>query len=42
MLDVYAYLSGAERLKRLEVDVAYGVRDPGKDPRHTVPDPRLD
>ncbi len=31
MLDVYTYFSGAERLKRLGADVAYGVRDPGKD-----------
>ena len=31
MLDVYAYFSGAERLKRLGADVAHGMRDPGND-----------
>ena len=31
MLDVYGFFSGAERLKRLGADVAYGTRDPGND-----------
>ena len=31
MLDVYAFFSGAERLKRLGANVAYGTRDPGND-----------
>ena len=29
MLDVYAFFSGAERLKRLGADVSHGSRDPG-------------
>ena len=31
MLDVYAFFSGAERLKRLGADVSHGSRDPGND-----------
>ena len=31
MIDVYAYFSGAERLKRLGAEVSYGSRDPGND-----------
>ena len=31
MLDVYAFFSGAERLKRFGGDVAFGTRDPGND-----------
>ena len=31
MLDVYGFFAGAERLKRLGADVAYGTRDPGND-----------
>ena len=31
MLDVHAYFSGAERLKRLGAEVSYGSRDPGND-----------
>ena len=31
ILDVYAFFSGAERLKRLGADVAHDTRDPGND-----------
>ena len=31
MLDVYAFFSGAERLKRLGADVSHGSSDPGND-----------
>ena len=31
MLDVYAYFSGAERLKRMGADVGHGTRTPGND-----------
>ena len=31
MLDVYAFFSGAERLKRWGADVSHGSRDPGND-----------
>ena len=31
MLDVYAFFSGAERLKRMGADVAHDTRDPGND-----------
>ena len=31
LLDVYAFFSGAKRLKRLGADVAHDTRDPGKD-----------
>ena len=31
MLDVYAYFSGAERLKRMGADVGHGMRTPGND-----------
>ena len=31
MLDVYAFFSGAERMKRLGADVSHGSRDPGND-----------
>ena len=31
MIDVYAYFSGPERLKRMGADVGHGTRTPGKD-----------